>query len=460
MKKKINIRHFTLVLLLAVLLVPIQVVQAQDSNPWDEVVNPDGSLRDDLLDLGEIDVDADWMDMQLPLNLTIDLDANYHRYQTQDGDIILLPSPTTLFFMAMHPYESGLVAAESQIGVGGAIGIELLGGLVGDSINWDKVFQQNPQYTAPDDFWGDVISGNQNIFTFFAGVDFLTDLGLLSVEDMNLRLALLAYTNGAADCTTVPGGCTGVRVPTSQPSSQVTPRPTSIPTQRPTLAPTAAPKPTRLLPSIPNCPAPTIEQGAPSLQIGSLGPPKPLVVGQDPEKRGADIRATANIPPVVYTYYTIKPIFEEQCEETCKPAAPGVKPVCSESCEEVLVRFECEQHIEIYPERITSVLADASLSAASQTWILNNLAGKWYEAYIHQGSFNLAPGMVHPQIGCGGNSACYANLLVTRVPFADPGTFNLSWTVTTAGTPLTSARTLQAAGTVEVWVTLVTLVEE
>jgi hypothetical protein len=455
MKKWINIHHLALVLLLAALLIPFQIARAQDSNPWDEVVNPDGSLRDDLVDLGEIDVDADWMDMQLPLNLIIDLDANYHRYQTQDGDIILLPSPTTLFFMAMHPHESGLVEAESQIGVGGAIGIELLGGLVGDSINWDKVFQQNPQYTTPDDFWGDVISGNQNIFTFFAGVDFLTDLVSLSVEDMNLRLALLAYSNGAADCAAVPGGCTGVQS-TTQPTRQATSRPT----QRPTLAPPAAPKPTRLLPSIPNCPVPTIEQGPPSLQIGSLGPSKPLVVGQDPEKRGADIRATASIPPVIYTYYTIKPIFEEVCEETCQSAAPGVQPVCSESCEEVLVRFECEQHIEIYPERITSAQADVSLSGASQAWILNNLAGKWYEAYIHQGGFNLAPGMAHPQIGCGGDSTCYANLLVTRVPFADPGTFNLSWTVATAGTPLTPARMLQAAGTVEVWVTLVTLIEE
>jgi hypothetical protein len=456
MKKRINIRHFILVLLLAVLLVPFQIVEAQDSNPWDEVVNPDGSLRDDLTDLGEIDVDADWMDMQLPLNLTIDLDANYHRYQTEDGDIILLPSPTTLFFMAMNPYESGLADAESQIGLGPAIGLEILGGLAGNNIDWDKVFHKNPEYAAPNDFWGDVISGDQNIFTYFVGFDFLTDLVLLSVDDMNMRFALLAYTNGESDCADVPGGCAGVRAPTSQ----ATPQATSRPTQRPTLALAAAQKPTSPLPRIPNCPAPTIEQGPPSLQIGSIAPPKPLVVGQDPEKRGADIRATASIPPVVYTYYTIKPIFEEVCEETCPPAAPGVPLVCSESCEEVLVRFECEQHIEVYPERITSALADAALSAASQAWILNDLAGKWYEAYIHQGSFNLAPGMAHPQIGCGGDSTCYANLLVTGVPFADPGTFNLSWMVATAGTPLTPARTLQAAGTVEVWVTLVTLVEE
>ena len=444
-----------ILLLLSVLLVgAVQPAAAQDDNPWDDVVNPDGSLRDDLIDLGEVTEEADWMDMQLPLGMTVDLDANYHRSQTQDGDILLLPSPTTLFFMAMNPHESGLVNAESQLALGGAIGIELLGGLAGDSINWDKVFQKNPQYTAPSDFWQGVIDGKQNIWSFFAGTDFLGNLLTISYNDLNLRLALLAYTNGAADCASLPGGCDGVRAPTAQPTQQSTPRPT----QRPTNAPT--PRPTSPLPDIPNCPAPTIEQGPPSLQIRPLAPPKPLVVGQDPEKRGADISANANIPPVIYTYYTIKPIFEEECEETCQPAAPGVQPVCSESCEEVLVRFECEQHIEIYPERITSALADATLSAASEAWILNDLAGKWYEAYIHQGSFNLAPGMAHPQIGCGGNSTCYANLLVTRVPFADPGIFNLSWTVATAGTPLTSPRTLQAAGTVEVWVTLVTLQEE
>lgn len=449
MRKILNLQRFALVFLLTLLLIPARTVQAQGDNPWEDVVNPDGGLRDDLVDLGEVTEEADWMDMQLPLGMTIDLDANYHRYQTQDGDIILLPSPMTLFFMAMNPQESGLVNAESQLGSGAAIGIEILGGIAGSSINWEKVFQQNPQYTAPADFWNDVVSGKQNVFTFFAGAKFLTDLARLSYEDMTLRLALLAYTNGTVDCANIPGGCAGLK-PTAQPTTQSTPRPTRVIT----------PKPTSTLPVIPTCPAATIEQGAPSLQIGAVAPPKPLVVGQDFEKRGADIRAAASIPPVIYTYYTIKPVYEETCEEICPTPAPGVPSACSETCEEVLVRFECEQHVEIYPEHITGAQASAVLSDASKAWILNDLADQWYEAYIHQESFNLAPGMASPQTGCSANSTCSANLLVTRVPFADPGFFNLSWTVATAGTPLTPPRALQASGTVEVWVTLVTLQEE
>ncbi len=68
------------------------------------MVDENGKIRfDNLTDLGETTEPAEWMDIQLPLGAEIDLDANYHRYQTPDGNIVVLPSPLTLVMMAANP---------------------------------------------------------------------------------------------------------------------------------------------------------------------------------------------------------------------------------------------------------------------------------------------------------------------------------------------------------------------
>ena len=61
------------------------------------------------------------MDITLPGGMVVDLDATYHRYQTPSGNIVVLPSPVTLFFMALHPEESGLTNAQSMLGNGASI---------------------------------------------------------------------------------------------------------------------------------------------------------------------------------------------------------------------------------------------------------------------------------------------------------------------------------------------------
>ena len=97
---------------------------------------------------------------------------------------------------------------------------------------------------------------------------------------------------------------------------------------------------------------------------------------------------------------------------------------------------------------------------------MNDLAGKYYEAYIHHPLFALVPEMVQPAAGCDGGQVCSAKALVPAVPFADPGTFDLKLWVTTAGTvfkykgaaiPITQPRVLTTDNTLQVYVTLVTL---
>ncbi len=69
-------------------------------------------------------------------------------------------------------------------------------------------------------------------------------------------------------------------------------------------------------------------------------------------------------------------------------------------------------------------------------------------------NINLVPGFGKYQTGCSGNT-CTASANLLKVPFADPGTFDLTLTVQTAGTPFTRARTLNGNGRLQVFLTLV-----
>ena len=411
--------------------------QGDDNSPWSEVVDENGHLRyDNLTDLGETVEDAEWMDVPLPFGMELDLDANYHRYQTADGDIVVLPTPLTVMMMAMNPVESGLAGAHSQLGLGGFVGAEFLGALLGDHIDWDRLGQENTAYTQPENFWHAVINGQENVWTWFAGLDFLTDLALLSWNDMDLRMGLLLYLNGAANCQQIPGGCSGVVIE-------------------------------QLLPK--TCPAPSVAIQQPTLSIRKTAPENPLVVGQDPEKRGADIQVSVNVPPVIYTWF--EPIYEEV--DVCRGLDAGETADCRQSSSSLvndgksdseLVLVDCRQHVEHLPDPVTSVQATATLNPSSKAWILNQLSSAYYEAYIHRESFNLVPGLASWSGGCSGGT-CTASALVNRVPFADPGKFDLSLRVQTAGASfngrrITQPRSLSATGQAQVFVTLTTLIEQ
>ena len=85
-------------ILLAVLILASFVVnlvahaqgeQPPQDGPWGEVIDENGNiLYDNLTDLGEIQVDADWMP-DVPF---IDGQATYHRYLTPSGNIVVMPS--------------------------------------------------------------------------------------------------------------------------------------------------------------------------------------------------------------------------------------------------------------------------------------------------------------------------------------------------------------------------------
>ena len=168
-------KRFFLILVVLTLLIP-STVYAQGTDPWSEVFQPDGNLNPDLIDLGVTTDHPDWMSIELPFGQSIDLDANYHRYQTPSGNIVVLPSASTLFFMAMNPQESGLTGSYGSLGNGYGSLITFLGLVAGDNLDWSKVQAEHPDYTSPDQFWGAVLNGQQDVWTYFSGWGFITTL--------------------------------------------------------------------------------------------------------------------------------------------------------------------------------------------------------------------------------------------------------------------------------------------
>jgi hypothetical protein len=411
-------------------------VQAQDSSPWAEVFDENGNLRSDIIDLGETTETPSWMSIDLPFGQSLDLEANYHRYQTADGNLVVLPSASTLFFMAMNPQESGLADSVGMMGNGFGSLITFLGLVAGDSIDWSRVSHDRPEYQSPDQFWNAVLSGQENVWTWFSGFGFITTLLSMSWNDAAMRFAYLMYLNGSQNCTSIPGGCSGVVSPPPPPRA---------------------------------CPGSSISIQQPTATIKKIAPNNPLVVGQDTqERRGADIQVLVTVPPVIFTWY--EPIYEEQ--DICRNATGGETPNCRKDTSSVandgvedteLVFKECLQHVEMLPDAIASLQATATLSPESKAWITGKLGQTHYGAHVYRESFTLIPGFTNWSGSCDAGGTCTATGTALRVPFADPGTFNLRLRATTRGAsfqgmPITQPRTISEEGAFQVYVTLPALI--
>jgi len=258
------------------------------------------------------------------------------------------------------------------------------------------------------------------------------------MKDQNVYLLAMLYNS----CSNSPTGCPAELcqanpVACGLPPTEVTPVTTPEATQTPP----------------PSCPGPSISQAAPSLSITAGAPNYPLVVGQDPEKRGADVQASVSIPPVIYTWH--EPIFET--ERVCRGGTNGIP----QTCRNVQIFIGCRAHRETLPEQITSSRATATLSGASRNWIVSDLGSTWYGAFVHQGFFDLKR-YGSPSTGCSGT--CSFTLAALKVPFADPGVFDLLVSVNTAGTffngrAITNPRALSQTGKAKIWVVLPTLID-
>jgi hypothetical protein len=360
--RAIALAALVFILTLSIILVPATPVRA-DEGGWGDCIDADGNILLGVIEGGEVTMPADWMPT-FPAWTGIEMDATYNVMTSENGSSVLIPSMTTLFFMALNPVESGLTDANGMLG-SGAGGLLLAGGLVGgNNVSLSNLFQAltGMSQVQADQFADAAISGKGNVWSLFSlGTDvhhILMELANRSLRDGNIYLMAMLYES----CLTAPTGC-------PEELCIVNPAACGLPTPDPD-DPTPEPTPTEP----PTCPGPNVQQAWPTITINPTAPNYPVVVGQDPDQRGVDIQASVSIPPVVYTWY--EPIYEDVQE--CRASGGGTSN-CTRAngqpgwLRTVPILVGCEFRQELLPEQITQLTARSAITPASRDWIVNGL---------------------------------------------------------------------------------------
>jgi hypothetical protein len=449
---KLSYKLFSLVLVFAFMTLttfPVSADSGSGGADWSNFFDADGNLQPGVVDAGEIEVQAEWMST-IGTNGTYQNNPTFHQYVAANGDTILAPSNSTMLAMIENSETSGLLNAEGMYQAIGRGNLTSVLDVIAESPELQALFSGS--YITTDA--GFFSSGSTGVVgedrpSAWAIIQRLVETGL---QDFALPFTYLYYS--ADGCETSPVGCQGI--------CEIVPDVC--------LAPVADdPSPAPITP--PSCPASTIVLGMPTLTIAKIAPLSPLVVGQDPDKRGADVKFSAIIPPTVYTYYVPVPIYEDA--QVCMPNENGSIPVGANCMSGTLttvnngillnvrrlVRVDCVRHINYYAEQIGGVNATANLSQDSINWINNELSEYYYEAHTVQESFNLVPGLALANAYCDASKTCFASGTVEKIQFRDPGDYGLGLSVSTMGTLVTTGRILRAAGDLTVSFIAVRLIE-
>jgi hypothetical protein len=452
---------FRFLVILALILIPVQPTQAQDGSgqsDWAGFLNPDGTMRSDLVDLGETQMEASWMP-----NLSGDFlnpfsdgfmdpyaqpgEATFHRYMDPaTGNIVVVPSASTLMFMGANADASGLSASSGQLGLGAGLMLEGMGTILAGQFNLDLGWVQSMGYRDSNQFMQSVINGETNIFSLpFSSslTNFIMQLVGGGINDGNIYTAMLMYNPGA--CASMPGGC----------PPELSELLKKLPCQGsdcPVDEDPCFPGDPKCDIKVPECAEPQVFPGIVSTSARYLAPDHPIVVGQDPEKRGVDLEFTITVPPtkVVYEelveeeggYCTVEISYEGFC--------PKDKWVGPEEPE-----FECVQHEVSYRESVVSAAARASLTANSRAWITGELASRYPGATIKHPDWAWSNG----QGGFQGDTYIW-RLTIPGVQVADPGFYSLDLSGLTSGTPVGPARNFGgAAGQFGVYLLEATIIQ-
>jgi hypothetical protein len=321
-----------------------------------------------------------------------------------------------LFFMALNPQGSGLAQADSQLGLGSGMALEAPGiikGMLQNYISLDVI--KSLGYVSSDDFFTDVINGKQDIWSVLGPntVDFLTDLAKQSLSDTSFYTMLLLYTPG--DCSRIPGGC---------PSKAKLP---------------AVPKPPA------SCSATSVKSGAITVAAKKLAPLNPLVVGQDTAKRGVDLTWEVRVEPTVYIYGVSVPVMGKVCVSWDGKGTSNCTTSKGEDgiLQQKIIRYDCEQRTQLYPEGLNWVTPSASLSQTSRDWILNTLSIMYPNAYLHHPTFSFAG---NPGTGSLQGNTFVWDFTQNGIQVTDPGHFDLVVVGATTGTPVSSWRGFSKTG--------------
>jgi hypothetical protein len=448
--KNTNKRVIPFFLLLVLLLsflsaAPVYADGGEETSPWAGVFDDQGHLLPGVVDMGQVEVEARWMEVGIPGILEIN--PTFHQYLSTRGDLLLVPSASTLFFMGLSPVESGLMNAYDSLqnGQGIAItGADLLLHLMNQTVSGKALLSEIGEfgYSDPGLFADDLIHNKGKIWSV-AGTDMLNitmELMITSFSDQMLATTYLLYLG--EDCSASPTGC---------------------PEDLCALVPQAcADKPQEKPVSFdPACPEATLTVGVPQLSIAAVAPAYPLAYLQDPERRGVDLAIRVLIPPTVQVIYTPIPRYAEQTRCMRAGSSATGKPNCRTDpslsildgfwiTTNELVGVDCVRTLKIFPEAVKSLSASSNLTSASRQWIETDLAAYYPGAKVLQGFLSLLPGISPVAATCAADGTCQAWADLLRVPFLDPGVHALDLTVETAGTPITRARIVRQTGSLEV----------
>lgn len=401
--------------LILVLTLAVALVKPAQAG-WGDFFDENGNLRPGVVDLGVQKVPVDWMP-DLPF---VDGTATYHMYALPNGETVLMPSATTLFFMAMNPRESGLVDSDGYITK--FMSVTVVNQFSDSQSLLTHIFDIFKLPNSKE--LADAAIRGENVWSFLSAdtIRIFTTIAREAMnKDSNLYFAMLLYSS----CQNSPTGCP----------------PELLALTRPTPQP----------PGSPSCAAPTVTRGAISAKAALVAPAKVLVVGQDPEKRGADLRFELTIGPTIVTY--------EELEQTGTEQYCDLKGYTTRNCPKGHLKerpiYECVQHTLSYCEPPTWVMAEATLRQSSRDWILGDLQWYYPGAYLHKPDWSWRGGSG----GCDGSNTYRWTLNVQKAQIEDPGWYDLKVRGATAGTPVTTGRSfVETGGAFDAWLMMTTVI--
>jgi hypothetical protein len=368
------------------------------------------------------------------------LKMTYNRYVSPEGYYVLVPSLYTaivMTFTGTAPFDvqpSGMVV-NGWVGIAGYMGWM-------ENIGYTREEVLNGNWKNDPKFWNQLfLSVNDPTSPLYEGTLFVPP-------------AVLIYTcdpTNPADCakaTAVEGGKPGNGA--------------------------------RPIHSGNGCPAPNAIQA--EIRAGGklADPPYPVVVGQDPARRGADLVWRVEIPPVIYTWFeavvvgTQKVCAYDPAGESGGCPAPGSQydevtgsatgwhafmAVGAEASYWKAIdgqpKISCVKHVDMYTDRIQWLKASASLEPQSREWILRHLAARYPGARLYQPDWTWLPPLSGQVLGDGTFVWEWTGL---RIAFRDPGAYVQAVAGSTTGTPVTAPRAFNLpVGRFSVWVHEATL---
>lgn len=438
-----------------------------------QVVNTDGSVNyAGMTDLGVVTQEVDWM----PHPLGIDIQATYHEYATTSGALVLVPTVETdiLGRLSGGLLENG--APQGYYNPGGALtvnisttqyGVDYSQGIdVNASVQIPGgTWQGNPSegtgavpysgaesqgasglttVTIPNtqagmDIRADALARYNDLLApnawgqMLSGIHTAWDLFTLSVLDEQVygpSTTILIYS----DCTRSPVGC---------PAEYLAARALVVPPPFGFNEPPGCKPPFTTSGPIDISAGPGVGSG------GKLAPPYPVVVGQDPQRRGVDIQARVAIPPIIYHYFEAIRREELLCVQgypsPYNSGCPGPASEYSNAWSASMagsdryhvvdhIWYDCLEHTHVYTDYLAESRITLSLTEESRQWILTSLTQAYPGAHLKHPDFGFdfrGPGSLS------GSSVVWSTV-VSSIPIEDPGNWVVTVSALTTGTKVSA----------------------